>query len=285
MAEHAVDVTSANFEAEVIEASKSMPVVVDFWAPWCAPCRVLKPVLEKLAAEYGGKFKLAKLNTEDNQDVATTYGVRSIPDVMAFRDGKPVSHFLGAVPESQVRAFIDKLIPTPSEIEQARALALREAGELEQAEQALRRAIDLDGANFLARLDLTGLLNELGRLDEAQAALATVHPNIDWDDRIATLRAALTFARAAESGGSEPELKEKIGLNPADHEARFALACLLAGKNRFREALEELIEIVRLQRNWNNDSARKQILAIFSLAQEQPGLVAEFRKKLASVLN
>lgn len=285
MAEHAVDVTSATFEAEVIEASKSMPVVVDFWAPWCAPCRVLKPVLESLAAEYGGKFKLAKLNTEDNQDIAATYGVRSIPDVMAFRDGKPVSHFLGAVPESEVRAFIDKLIPTPSEIEHARALGLRQAGELDQAEQALRRAIDLDRANFLAWLDLTGLLIQLGRLDEAEAALATMQPNIDRDDRIAALRAALTFARAAESGGSEPELKEKIRLNPADHEARFALACRLAGKLCFREALEELIEIVRLQRNWNDDSARRQILAIFSLAQEQPDLVAEFRKKLASVLN
>lgn len=174
MSAHAVDVTTATFEQEVIEASKSTPVVVDFWAPWCGPCRVLKPILEKLASEYGGRFKLAKLNSDENQEIAAAYGVRSIPDVMAFRDGKAVSHFLGAIPESQVRAFIDGLIPTPSEIERARAADLREAGDLVQAVEALRKAIDLDPANDPARLDLAELLIELKRVDEAEAALAAV---------------------------------------------------------------------------------------------------------------
>jgi len=285
MSAHAVDVTTDTFEREVIEASKSTPVVVDFWAPWCGPCRVLKPILEKVASDYDGRFKLAKVNSDENQEIAAAYGVRSIPDVMAFRDGKPVSHFLGAVPESQVRAFIDALIPTPSEIERARAAELREAGDLAGAVEALRKAIDLDPANDPARLDLAELLIELKRVDEAEAALAAVQPNIDWDDRLANLRAALAFARAAGSGASEAELKATLSANSTDHEARFALASLYAGSKLYREALDELLEIVRRDRNWKDGEARKQILAIFKLAEKQPDLVSDYRRKLASALN
>jgi len=284
MSVHAVDVTTDTFEREVIEASKSTPVVVDFWAPWCGPCRVLKPILEKVASEYGGQFKLAKVNSDENQEIAAAYGVRSIPDVVAFKDGKAVSHFLGAVPESQVRAFIDALIPTPSEIERVRAAELREAGDLAGAVEVLRKSIDLDPANDPARLDLAELLIELKRVDEAEAALAAVQPNIDLDERLATLRAALAFARSAGSA-SEAELKPKLAANPADHQTRYALASLYAGSKRYREALDELLEIVRRDRNWKDGAARKQILAIFNLAEKQPELVSEYRRKLASALN
>jgi putative thioredoxin len=284
MSAHGVDVTNDTFEREVIEASKSTPVIVDFWAPWCGPCRVLKPVLEKLAAEYGGKFKLAKVNSDENQEIAAAYGVRSIPDVMAFKDGKPFSHFLGAVPESQVRAFIDGLIPTPAEIERERAAKLREAGDSPGAVEALRKAIDLDPANYPARLDLAELLIELKRLHEADAVFAAVKPNLDFDERLATLRAALAFARTASSA-SEAELKARLAANPADHDARFALAGLYAGMKQYREALEELLEIVRRNKDWKDGEARKQILAIFNLAGNQPELVSEYRRKLASALN
>jgi putative thioredoxin len=284
MSAHAIDVTNDTFEREVIEASKSTPVVVDFWAPWCGPCRVLKPILEKLASEYGGKFKLAKVNSDENQEIASAYGIRSIPDVMAFKDGKAVSHFLGAVPESQVRAFIDELIPTPSEIERGRAAELRGAGDLAGAVGALQKAIDLDPANDPARLDLAELFIEVKRVDEAEAMLAAVQPNIDFDDRIATLRAALAFARSAGSA-SEAELKAKLAANLADHETRFALAGLCAGTKRYGEALDELLEIVRRDRNWKDGQARKQILAIFKLAEKQPEMVSEYRRKLASALN
>jgi putative thioredoxin len=284
MSAHAIDVTDDTFEREVIEASRSIPVVVDFWAPWCGPCRVLKPILEKVVSEYGGRFKLAKVNSDENQEIAAAYGIRSIPDVMAFKDGKPVSHFLGAVPESQVRAFIDSLVPTPSEIERARAAELHEAGDLAGAVEALRKAIDLDPANDPARLDLAGLLIELKHIDEAEAVLAAAQTNIDLDERLATLRAALAFARAAGSA-SEAELKAKLATNLADHETRFALAGLYAGSKRYREALSELLEIVRRDRNWKDGAARKQILAIFNLAEKQPELVSEYRKELASALN
>lgn len=285
MSVFAVDVSAETFEHEVLEASKSVPIVVDFWAPWCAPCKVLKPILEKLANEYEGKFKLAKVNTEENQDLASTFGIRSIPDVMAFKDGKPVSHFLGAVPESQVRSFIDALIPTPSELERTRAAELRQAGDVEGAAGALRRAIALDAENVPAQLDLAEMLIELKQVDETDALLAAIRPDIDRDDRVATLRAALAFARTAGSGAGEAELQAKLAANPVDHDARFALASLRAGAKQYRPALDELLEIVRGDRNWNNGAARKQIIAIFNLAAEQPDLVSEYRKKLAGVLN
>jgi putative thioredoxin len=285
ISEQTADVTNERFPSEVIEASRSVPVIVDFWAPWCGPCRVLKPILEKLASEYNGRFKLVKVNVDENQEVAATYGVRSIPDVMAFRDGQPVSHFLGAVPESQVRAFIESVLPNASETERARALALREAGDLEGAMKALCKALELDSANVAARLDLAELLIEQGRPDEAETVLAKVPSNIDWDERVATLRSAIAFARASGSGDGEAALKDKLAKDPADNEARFALASRYAGSKRYREALDELLEIVRRDKQWKNGEARKQTLAIFNLAEGQPELVSEYRRKLASTLH
>src|SRR5687767_9064544 len=165
-----MDVTSASFERDVLEASAGVPVLVDFWAPWCAPCRALGPILEKLEREYAGRFRLAKVNSDENQDLAAAFGVRSIPDVMAFRDGKPVAHFLGAQPESQVRAFIDRLLPSASELER-----------LKGGEAALRKALELDARNDAARLDLAELLIAGKRIDEAEALLADVQANADLD--------------------------------------------------------------------------------------------------------
>jgi putative thioredoxin len=284
MSAHTVDVTSATFQQEVIEASKAVPVVVDFWAPWCGPCRVLKPILEKLAAEYGGKFKLAKVNSDENQDLAAAYGIRSIPDVMAFRDGEAVSHFLGAVPESQVRAFIDRLIPTPSQLEQARSRELRDAGDAAGAVAALRKAIELDPKNDPARLDLAEILIDGKALDDVGTILDAVGPDIDHAPRLASLRAALSFARSAGAGTGDAELKARLAADPADHETRLTLAGLYAGAKRYREALDELLEIVRADKAWKDGEARRQILAIFNLAGDQPDMVSEYRRKLSSAL-
>ena len=238
-----MDVTTADFEREVIETSKAVPVVVDFWAPWCGPCRALGPVLEKLETEYAGRFRLVKVNSDENPDLSATFGVRSIPYVVAFRDGKPAAQFLGALPEGQVRAFLDKLLPPP-------------------------------------QLVLAGQAIESGRLDEAERQLAQIRPNIDWDERVATLRQAIAFARSA---GSESELAARIAANPKDHEARLTLAGVHAAGQHYREALEQLLEIVKRDKDWRDGEARRQMLAIFNLAADAE-LVSEYRRKLASAL-
>jgi putative thioredoxin len=266
-----MDVTAATFEHEVLEASASVPVLVDFWAPWCAPCRALGPILEKLEREYAGRFRLAKVNSDENQELAAAFGVRSIPDVMAFRNGRPVAHFLGAPPESQVRAFIEQLLPSASELER-----------LKGGETALRKALELDPRHDAARLDLAELLIEAQRLDEAETLLGEVQPNVDLDARRDALQAAVGFARSG--GASEKDLKAKLAANPDDPEAHFALAQLHAGARRYHEAMEELLAIIRKEKNWRDGEARKQLINLFTLAADQPDLVSDFRRKLATAL-
>ena len=246
-----MDVTTATFQHEVLEASKALPVVVDFWAPWCGPCRALTPVLEKVAAAYAGRVKLVKINSDENQELSAAFNVRSIPNVIAFKGGRAEAQFMGAVPEGQVRAFFDKLLPSASELALARAEAL-----------------------FGER-----------KLDEAEAELAKVEPDPDWDARLEALRRGIAYARAQTGGPGEPALKAKLAANPADHEARLALAALYAGARRWREAMDELLEVVRRAKDFRDGEARKQVLAIFSLAADQPELVSEYRRKLSSALH
>jgi putative thioredoxin len=266
-----MDVTSATFERDVLEASASVPVVVDFWAPWCAPCRALTPVLEKLEREFAGRFHLAKINSDENQDLAAAFGVRSIPMVMGFRDGKPVAQFLGAQPESQVRAFIERLLPSPSEVER-----------LKGGETALRKALELDPRNDAARLDLAEWFIQDKRPEEAERVLDEVQANAELDARRDALRAAAGFSRAG--GASEKELEAKLAANPDDLEARYALSQRHAAAQRYREAMEALLAIVRKDKNWHDGEARRQLLNLFTLAADQPALVSEYRRKLATAL-
>ncbi|MBI1942621.1 MAG: thioredoxin [Betaproteobacteria bacterium] len=245
-----MDVSTASFEAEVLEASKTLPVVVDFWAPWCGPCRALTPVLEKVAAGYAGRVKLVKINSDENQELAAAFDIRSIPNVIAFRNGRAEAQFMGALPEGQVRAFFEKLLPSASELALARA----------------------EGA-FAA-----------GRLDEAGDELAKVQPDMDLDARAGALRQGIAFARAQKDGPGEAALRARLAADPLDHEARAALAALFVGARRYGEAMDELLEIVRRAKDWKDGEAKKQILAVFTLAGDQPELVQQYRRKLASLV-
>ena len=244
-----MDITTSTFQTEVLEASKSLPVVVDFWAPWCAPCRSLTPILEKVARDYAGRVKVVKVNSDENQELSQSFSIRSIPNVIAFKDGRPAAQFMGAIPEGEVRAFFEKLLPSASELALARA---------------------------------EGLFAE-GKLEEAEAELAKVKSDPDWDARVEAVRQGIAYARAGTSGPGEAELKTKLAADPADHDTRAALAALYAGKKRYREAMDELLEIVRRAKDWKEGEARKQILNLFTLAGE-PELVSEYRRKLASAL-
>ena len=266
-----MDVTAATFEQEVLEASATVPVVVDFWATWCAPCRVLGPILEKLEREYGGRFRLAKVDLDENPDIAAAFGVRSIPDVVAFREGRAVARFLGAQPESRVRAFVDALLPSPSEL-----------ARLKGGEANLRQALVLDPANDAARLDLAERLVEEGRLEEAERLLDEVQDNAALDARRDALRAAAGFGRGG--GESEQALRSRLAANPDELEALDALAQRLAAARGYRQAMDELLAIVRKDRNWRGGEARKQLLNLFTLAAADPDLVSEFRRELATTL-
>ena len=246
-----MNVTTATFEREVLEASKTLPVVVDFWAPWCGPCRSLTPILEKVAADYAGRVKLVMVDSDENPEISSALHIRSIPNVIAFKGGQAAAQFLGAVPEGEVRAFFDKLLPSPSELALARA-----------------------EAHFAA-----------GSMDEAEKELAQVQPDADWDARVEALKQGIAYARAGKSGPGEEELKAKIAANPADFDARASLATLYAAQRRYREALEALLEIVRRSKTWKDGEARKQMVAIFNLATGDPDLVSEYRRKLGSALN
>jgi putative thioredoxin len=236
-----MDASLATFDKEVLEASHRMPVLVDFWAPWCGPCRSLSPVLDKIGAE--GKVRVVKVNVDENQELAARFNIRSIPDVRAFRDGKEAGGFMGALPERQVRSFID-------------------------------------GLQHGARIDAAAALIGARKYDEAEAELAQVPEDPDWDARVQALKQAIAFAR---SGGSEQELEARVAANPADLEARLAYAGALASRKLWREAMDQLLEIIRRDKEWNDGEARKQLLAIFNLGAG-PELVSEYRRKLASAL-
>lgn len=287
MSQHSYDVSVADFDDKVIAASRRIPVVVDFWAEWCAPCRVLKPILEKLAAEYGGRFLLAKVNSDDNQELAVRYGVRGIPAVKAFVNGEMVDEFTGALPEGQVRDFVDGLIPSPAEPLRREALAAHSRGDLEGARKLLARAIELDPRNESAYLDYVELSIESGVLDEARQLLDALRERARDRFRFDALEAQLQLA-AGGGGADAAALRARIEADPADLAARLQLANALALARDYPAAFDQLLEIVRRDRQWQEAAGRKTMLTLFNLLSAQPeydDLVREYRLALSRTLN
>jgi putative thioredoxin len=285
-----LNATEESFQRDVIDASREAPVLVDFWASWCAPCRTLGPLLERLERDGGGRFRLVKVDTDQNQALAAEFGVRSIPFVVAFVDGRPVDHFVGVLPESQLRAFLDRVAPNPSEIERRKAVALRDAGDRAGAMAALRAALALDPGNEDARLDLVALLLDDARtpgsaaVDEIRALLAKASA---LTRQTARFRAAQTELDSLEgaAGLSAEALARHIETQPADLQARADLARVLIARRQYEPALEQLLEIIARDRGFGDDHARKTMLAVFEMMGDRPQVVGAYRRRLASALN
>ncbi|TXF11972.1 co-chaperone YbbN [Pelomicrobium methylotrophicum] len=282
MGMHSLDVNTSTFQSVVIEGSKKVPVLVDFWAAWCAPCRALKPVLEKLAEEYQGRFLLAKVNTDENQELAMRYGVRGIPNVKAFVDGEVRDEFAGALPESMVRQFIERLLPSEAELLRRRATALSAAGQGEEALRLLEQAQALEPGNEWIKVDRAEILLARGRLEEAKALLDSLTVLVRDEPRVAALIARAEFAGV--DGEDVETLQKRVAADANDLEARLKLARHYVSRQQYEPALDQLLEIIRRDRSFGDDVARKTMLSVFNLLGNQGELVARYRRLLASAL-
>ncbi len=286
------DSNLATFAADVLDASMEVPVIVDFWAPWCGPCKTLGPHLERAVEQAKGAVKLVKVNIDENPEIAQQLRIQSIPTVYAFKNGAPVDGFMGALPESQIKAFVQGLIGPDAGADAARAeedaLALAatalEQGDFSTAAQIYGHILQEDPGNPKAVAGLARCYLQSGDLDRAKNTLGLVRPDAKADESIRAVEAELSLKERAASAGDLDPLRAKLAADPTDMQARFDLATALEAKGEREAAIEELLEIVRRNRKWNEDAARKQLVILFdAMGPADPRTLAA-RRRLSSLL-
>jgi putative thioredoxin len=285
------ETTTQTFVKDVIEESKNQPVLIDFWAPWCGPCRQLTPTLEKAVRAAKGKVKLVKMNIDDHPDIPGQMGIQSIPAVIAFVDGRPADGFMGAVPESQVTEFINKLPAGPAATgEPTVAEVLKEAeavlaeGDTATAASIYAEVLAVDAGNIAALAGLARCHVETGAIEQAKQTLALVPEAKRQDAAVKAVQATIDIAEQASAVGPLAELEQRVAADPLDHQARFDLAIALNAKGDRSEATNRLLEIVKRDRKWNEDGARKQLVQFFESWGPTDEATIEGRKRLSTVL-
>ncbi len=281
------DTSTETFQADVLDASAQTPVIVDFWAPWCGPCKQLTPILEKAVREARGAVRMVKLNIDENQALAQQMRVQSIPAVFAFVNGRPVDGFMGAQPESQVKAFVGRLsgMAGPSAEDELldQGKAAFEAGDLATAAQVFGQLFQADPTNIPALAWLAKCYLANNDIARAEQLLEAVPPDTK-DSDLDSVRAALELARASESAGDTAPLLDAIAANPKDHQARIDLAVALNARGDREGAVEQLLESIRIDRKWNDEEARKQLLKLFEAYGPTDEVTLSGRRQLSSIL-
>lgn len=280
----AFDVNADNFDTYVLQNSHQVPVLVDFWADWCAPCKMLMPLLSKLAEEYQGRFLLAKVNSDEQQELSTRYGVRSLPTVMVFRNGEIVDQFMGAQPESVVRELLDRHIERESDKQRAEAAALMQAGDREAAGRLLREAMAADPDNHRVLIDLAEWLIAEQAFDEAEALLQGLPADKRDDESVRQLQSKLQLARSTANAPDEASLRQRIEANENDLEARYLLAMQCIARGDYEQGLELLMSVLRANLNYADGAARQAMLDTFELLGNSGERVSHYRRQLATLL-